>query len=66
VGIDFNKNLISTDVSDVNDFNRVLNDIKRDVGRFHFIRIEKRFVQEMWLTADGKYSRTEKPSTDII
>lgn len=66
VGYDFDVNLVQDTSEITSNFNCVLTDIKRDLGRFHFIRIEKRYVQEMWPNGKGQYSRTEIPSTDII
>ena len=48
--------------------NHIISDIRRDVGNFHYIRVEKRYIQEIWpTTIDGKicYSRNEA-FNDII
>lgn len=66
VGPGFDRNLVAVDNGNNTDFDRILTDIKREPGMFYYIKAEKRYVQEMWQTADGKYSRTQKPSTDII
>lgn len=46
--------------SDVANSNHIVSDIRRDVGSFHYIRVEKRYIQEIWtVTINGKtrYSR---------
>lgn len=45
--------------------NNILADIRREIGMFHFIRVEKRYIQEMWKTPDDKYARNSL-FTDII
>lgn len=45
--------------------NNILTDIRREIGTIHYLRAEKRFVQEVWPTGNGKWSRN--PSlNDII
>jgi hypothetical protein len=42
--------------------NNIVSDIRREVGSFHYIRAEKRFIQEMWpVVVQGKnmYSRNQ-------
>jgi hypothetical protein len=28
--------------------NNIIGDIRRDIGNFHYIKVEKRFVQDIW------------------
>jgi hypothetical protein len=45
---------------DYSSTNNIVSDIRREVGSFHYIRVEKRFIQEMWpVEVQGKkmYSR---------
>lgn len=45
---------------DYSSTNNIVSDIRREVGSFHYIRVEKRFIQEMWpVEIQGKkmYSR---------
>ena len=39
--------------------NYIISDIRREIGNFHYIKVEKRYIQEMWPTKDGAYSRNE-------
>lgn len=48
--------------------NHIVTDIRREVGNFHYIKVEKRFIQDIWpVTINGqiKYSRNESLN-DII
>ena len=34
--------------------NHIVSDIRREVGNFHYIKVEKRFIQEIWpITING-------------
>ena len=44
--------------------NHIISDIRREVGSFHYIRVEKRYIQEIWPTERG-YSRNSI-GNDII
>ena len=53
---------------DYSSTNNVVSDIRREVGSFHYIRVEKRYIQEMWpVTINGKkmYSRNSA-GNDLI
>lgn len=63
VGYDYNINIIKPSI--IGDHTNVLADIRRDIGVFNFIRVEKRYTQEVWERADGKYARNQSGS-DII
>lgn len=53
-GYDFNiihKNAIANS-------NHIISDIRRDIGNFHYIKVERRFIQDIWpVTGTDKYSR---------
>lgn len=58
IGPGYQLNIPST--SDIANSNHIISDIRREVGNFHYIRVEKRYIQEMWqVEIDGKtcYSR---------
>ena len=64
VGYNFNINIVRPTENAASD--SVLADIRRDIGTFNFIKVEKRFIQETWKTADGKNFARNKHKTDII
>lgn len=37
--------------------NNIISDFRREVGSFHYIKVEKRYIQDMWPTGDGRWSR---------
>lgn len=38
--------------------NHIISDIRRDIGNFHYIKVEKRFIQDIWpVKGTSKYSR---------
>ena len=45
--------------------NSILTDIRREIGTIHYLRAEKRFIQEVWPAGNGKWSRN-KNLNDII
>lgn len=45
--------------------NSILSDIRREIGTIHYLRAEKRFVQEVWPAPNGKWSRNQSLN-DII
>lgn len=45
--------------------NHILSDIRREIGIIHYLRAEKRYIQEVWRTPDGRYSRNQSLN-DII
>ena len=48
--------------------NHIVSDIRREVGNFHYIKVEKRFIQEIWpITVNGiqRYARNQAKN-DLI
>lgn len=45
--------------------NFIISDIRREIGTIHYLRAEKRYIQEVWRTPDGRYSRNQSLN-DII
>lgn len=42
--------------------NHIVSDIRREVGNFHYIKVEKRFIQDIWpiiINGQERYSRNE-------
>lgn len=63
IGYDYNVNIIQPTEQGAS--SNILADIRREIGLFNFIKVEKRYIQEVWKTADGRYARN-KAGTDII
>lgn len=58
IGPGYNINLVAPASAERTGVNNILADIRREIGIFHFIRVEKRFIQDVWPIGDtGKYSR---------
>lgn len=63
VGYDYNVNIIKPTSTAAS--SNVLADIRREIGMFNFIRVEKRYIQQLWKTDDGRYARNAI-KTDIV
>lgn len=64
IGPGYDFNIINK--SAVANGNHIISDIRRDIGNFHYIKVEKRFIQDIWpIEGTNKYSRN-KAGNDII
>ena len=56
------------DGGDYANHNNIVSDIRREVGSFHYIKVEKRYIQEMWpFTVNGEVKYFRKPNgIDLI
>lgn len=64
VGPGYDINLVDPDPQGAN-LTNIISDIRREVGTFYFIKVEKRYIQEMWYVSDNIYARNHA-QTDII
>lgn len=65
VGAGYSNNLLESKTYKSASINTIISDIRREIGTIHYLRAEKRYVQEVWPTATGKYSRNASLN-DII
>lgn len=64
IGPGYDFNIITR--SAVANSNHIISDIRRDIGNFHYIKVEKRFIQDIWpIEGTNQYSRN-KAGNDII
>ena len=64
IGPGYDFNIITK--SAVANGNHIISDIRRDIGSFHYIRVERRFIQDIWpIAGTNQYSRN-KAGNDII
>ena len=72
VGPGYTKNLVKVN-STLEDYNTagtvasgILADIRREIGVFHFIKVEKRYIQQMWRIPGTKQYSRNASLNDII
>jgi hypothetical protein len=64
IGPGYDFNIITK--SEVANSNHIISDIRRDIGNFHYIKVERRFIQDIWpIAGTNEYSRN-KAGNDII
>ena len=56
-GSGFNNNLMKDKKYSSASVNSIIADVRREIGTIHYLRAEKRFIQEVWPAKNGKWSR---------
>lgn len=60
IGPGYHMNLVKSTSDSYANSNNIIGDIRRDIGSFHYIRAEKRYIQEIWqvpINGKTRYSR---------